>query len=92
MRITLADSSYIDCSTVFPLYLKLSGKLQQSPSGVSETVHIGCSVFCCVLPNLTSNMVLGIDWLYTVNPLITWSTHSLSMGCIGKIIYILGTN
>ena len=58
---------------------------------MSETVHIGCSVFCCVLPNLPSNMVLGIDWLHTINPLIDWSTHSLSIGCIGKIIYILGT-
>ena len=47
MRITLADGSYIDCSTFVPLYLKLCGDLYKSPPGVSKTLHVGY----CVLLN-----------------------------------------
>ena len=50
MRVTVADGPYVDCSTYISIYLKLFGNLQQSPSGVSETVHVGCSVLYCILP------------------------------------------
>ena len=50
MRVTLADNSYVNCSTALPLYLKLCGYLQQSLSGVSEPVNVGCSVFVLFCP------------------------------------------
>ena len=68
MRVTLTDGSFVDCSTAIPLYLKLCGNLQSCSSGVSEMVHVGCGVLCHVLPNLTSNVVSGMDWLHTINP------------------------
>ena len=40
---------------------------------MSETVHVGHHILCCVLPNLTSDMVLGMDWLHDINPLINWN-------------------
>ena len=61
MRVTLADGSYIDCFTAVPLYLKLCINLHNSPSAMLESVHIGCNILCHVLPNLTSNVVLGMD-------------------------------
>ena len=67
-RVTLADSSYVDCSTAVPPHLKLCGSLQTSPSGVCKLVHIGCHVFCCVLPNLASDVVLSMNWLHEINP------------------------
>ena len=57
MRVTLAYSSFIDCSTVVPLYLKLYGDLQSRSSGVSTPVYMGCNVLCRVLPNFTSDVV-----------------------------------
>ena len=70
MRITLADGSYIDSSTVVPLSLKLCANLQSCSSGVSKTVHVGCHVLCHVLPNLTSDVVLDMNWPYDINPRI----------------------
>ena len=67
MRVTLADGSFVDCSTAVPLYLKLCGNIQSHSFRVSETVNVGCHVLCCMLLNLTSDMVLGLDWLYTIN-------------------------
>ena len=70
MRVTLIDGLFVDCFTVFSLYLKLCENLQLFSSGVSKTVHVGCCVLCYVLPNPTSNVVLGMDWLHAINPLI----------------------
>ena len=70
MRVTLADGSYINYSNASPIYLKICGNLQSYSSGVSKTIHVGCCILCHVLPNSTSNMVLGIDWLYSSNPRI----------------------
>ena len=61
IRVTLADGSHIDCSTAVPLNLKLCGNLQSCSSGMSKTVHVGNHIFCCVLLNLTSDVVLGMD-------------------------------
>ena len=61
MRVTLVDSSFIDCSTAIPLYLKLCRNLQLYSYGVSEMVHIDCHFLCHILPNLISDMVLGMD-------------------------------
>ena len=85
MRVTLADGSYV------PLYLKLCGNLQLSSSGVSRMVHIGCRVLCHVLPNLTSDVVLGMDWLHAINPWIDWNAYSLSMDCGSHTVRVLGT-
>ena len=71
MRVTLADGSFIDYSTVVPLYLKLCGNLQLYSSGVFKIVHVGCHVLYQILPNLTSNVVLGMDWLHSKNPRLT---------------------
>ena len=68
MRVTLADGSFIDCSTAVPLYLKLCGTYTKIPLE-SKTVHVGCHVLYCVLPNLTSDVVLGMDWLHETQPL-----------------------
>ena len=91
MRVTLADGSFIDCSTAVPLYLKLYGNLQLCSSGVSKMVHVGCHVLCHVLPNLTSDVVLGMDWLHAINPWIDWNAYSLSLDCRGHTVCILGT-
>ena len=90
MRVTLADDSCIDCSTAVPLYLKLCGNLQSSSSGVSKTVYIGC-VLCYVLLNLTSDMVLCMDWLHAINPRIDWNIYSPSLdyGSYTVCIFIL---
>ena len=58
---------------------------------MSEIVHIGCSILCCILPNLTNDVVLGMDWLHAINPLIDWNNLSLSLDCRGETAYILGT-
>ena len=68
MRVTLADGSFVDCFTAIPLYLKPSVNPQSRSFGVSEMVHVGCSVLYRVLPNLTSNVILGMDWLHRINP------------------------
>ena len=73
IRVTLANGSYIDYSTAFPLYIKLSRNLQLNSSRESKTVHVGCYVMCCALPNLTSDVVLHMDWLHAINPQIDWS-------------------
>ena len=91
MRVTLADGSYIDCSIAGPLFVKLCGILQKSSSGVSDTVHVGCSVLYHALPDLTSDMVLCMDWLHTINPLINWNNYSLFLKYRGEPVRILGT-
>ena len=53
-------------------------------------VHVGCHVFCYILPNLTSDVVLGIDWLHAIKPQIGWHTYSLFMNCGVYIVHILG--
>ena len=91
MSVTLADASQIDCSTAVPLYLKLCGNLQLWPSEVSEMVNVGCCVLCNVLPNLTSDVVLGMDWLHAINPWIYWNAYSISVDYIGHTVCILDT-
>ena len=61
MRVTLADGSYIDWSTTFTLFLKLCGNLLSSLSGLCKIVDVVCHVLHHVLPNLISNMVLGME-------------------------------
>ena len=61
MRVTLADGSFVNCSIAIPLYLKLYGNSQSYSSRVLKIVHVGCHVLCSVLPNLTSDVVLGMD-------------------------------
>ena len=48
---------------------------------MSKSVYIGCHVLYCVLPNQTNDVVLGMDWIYVINPLIDWNALLLSMGC-----------
>ena len=61
MRLTLADGLFVNCSTAVPLNLKVCGNLQSCSSRVSEMVHLGCHVLRCVVPNLASDVVLGMD-------------------------------
>ena len=49
------------CSTAGTLYLKLYEDLQSCSSGVAETVHVSGCILYHVLPNLTSDVVLGMD-------------------------------
>ena len=91
MRVTLADGLFVDCSTAVPLYLKLCGNLQSYSSGVFEMVFTGCHILCHILPNLTSHVVLGMDWLHTIRHQIDWHAYSLSLDCKVHIVYILGT-
>ena len=58
---------------------------------MSKTVYVGCCVLCHVLPNLTSYVVLNMDWLHTINPLLECNTYSLSLEFVDEIVYILGT-
>ena len=50
-----------------------------------KLVHVGCHVLCHVLPNLTSDVVLGMDWLHVINPRIDWNAYSLSLDCRGQL-------
>ena len=90
IRVTLADGSFVDCSTIVPLYLKLCGNLQLYYFGVFTKVYVVCHVLCHVLPNLTSDVVLGMDWLHAINPQIDWHAYSLYLDYGGRTIYILG--
>ena len=56
-----------------------------------DTVHVGCCALCCVLPILTNDMILEMDWLHDINPLINWNQYSLSKDCEGETVRILGT-
>ena len=58
---------------------------------MSITVHVGGCVLCHVLPNLTSDVVLGVDGLHAINPWIDWNAYLLSLNYEGHNIYILGT-
>ena len=58
---------------------------------MSEPVHVGCSVLCYVLPNLSSDVVLGTVWLHTINPLIDCNAYSLSIDCRSETVCVLGT-
>ena len=54
-------------------------------------VHVGCYNLCCVLLNLTSDVVPCMDWLHAINPRIDWNAYSLSLDCGYETVYILGT-
>ena len=54
-------------------------------------VHVGCQALYCIFPNLTNNVVLGMDWLHAIKTQIDWSTYSLSLDCRGHTVCILGT-
>ena len=53
--------------------------------------HVGCYVLFHVLLDLTSDMVLGMDWLHDINPWIDWITISLTLDYGGHTVRILGT-
>ena len=91
MRVTLAECSFVDCSTAVSLYLKMCENLQLCSYGVSKIVHIGCYVLCLVLSNLTSDVLLGMDWLHDISPCIDWRVYSLSLDYGGHTERILGT-
>ena len=57
---------------------------------MSETVHVDCFLYH-VLLNLTSKLVLDIDWLHGINYLIYWNTYLLSLDHGGKTVCILST-
>ena len=86
IKVTPVHGSYIDYSIVVPFYLKLHGNLQKSPSGVSETIHVGYCVLYCIFPKLTSDVVLRMDWLHAINPLINWNAYSLYLDYGGDIL------
>ena len=58
---------------------------------MSKTVHVGCRVLYHVLPNLTSDVVLGSDWLHVINYLIDWNSFLLSLDHKGAIVSVLNT-
>ena len=91
LRVTLADGSFFYCSIAVSLYLKPYGNLQSCSSRIPEMVHVSCHVLYYVLPNLTSDVVLGMDWPHAINPWIDWNPYSLSMYCLNHIVLILGT-
>ena len=51
---------------------------------LSEIVHVGCSVLFYVLLSLTSDVVLGMDWLHTINLVINWNNYLLSLVCVSE--------
>ena len=80
MRVSLADSSFVDYSTNVPLYPNLCVDLQFCSSRLSKMVYVGC-VLCHVLPNLTSDVVLGMGWLHAINPWIDGNYLSGMLTC-----------
>ena len=77
IRVTLADGSFVDCSTAILLYLKLCGDLQSYSSELSKMVYVACHILCIILLNLTNDMVLGMALLHAINPQIDWNAYSL---------------
>ena len=51
-------------------------------------VHVGCCVLYHLLPNLISDVVLGMDLLHNINPWIDWSAYLLSLDCEGHTVRI----
>ena len=91
MRVTLVDGLFFDYSTAIPLYLKLYRDLPLCSSRVFVTVYVSCCVLCHILPNLTIDVILGMDWLCDINPQIDWNAYSLYLDYGGHIVRILGT-
>ena len=58
---------------------------------MSKTVYVVCRVLYRILPNLASDVVLSMDWLYAINPQIDLNAYSLSLDCECETVRILGT-
>ena len=54
-------------------------------------VHVCCGILCCILTNLTSDVVLGMDWFHAINPQTSYSAYSLSLDCRGNTVHLLHT-
>ena len=46
-------------------------------------------VVCLVVPNLTSALVLGIDWLTAQQPVIDWPNYTVSLPLPNKRKHLL---
>ena len=61
--VTLADGSQVSVSHMCLVPLVVCDEC-------GRPLH--CVVECCVLSELNHDVVLGIDWLHSTNPVINW--------------------
>ena len=57
------------------LHLEISFELSDQPMVIEQHV--------CVLPDLTFDVIMGMDWLLQNNPHIAWANNKLCLGCEG---------
>ena len=55
LNVTLANGSLVSSVSRFFLHLEIPGKISEQPVVIEQHVH--------VLPDLTSDVILGMDWL-----------------------------
>ena len=66
LAVTLADGSEIKTNSVCKLQVHFAPTLMHE-------------IVCHVVPNLTSALVLGIDWLTAHQPVIDWPNYTVSL-------------
>ena len=76
---TWSNIDKLDKSTVHSVELA-DGSLSEVKGTVSVVVstHVGsCQLYILVMEKLGNDLILGCDWLVTINPDIDWSTGSI---------------
>ena len=75
MQVTLADGSLIKSTQIYHVPL-----LCCSLAGLALFLCVPCHV----LPQLNHDVVLGVDWLQSVNPTIDWQACTMAVQCVGQ--------
>ena len=76
LTVTLANGSLVSSVSQYFLHLEIPSEISEQPVVIEQHV--------CVLPNLTSDVILGMDWLEQNNPRIDWVANKLCLGCGGQ--------
>ena len=72
LNVTLANGSGVSSVSQSFLCLEIPSALSDQPEVIEQHVR--------VLPDLTSDMILGMDWLLQNNPHINWVDNKLCLG------------
>ena len=76
LTVTLANGSLVSSVSRSFLCLEIPGGISEQPVVIEQHVR--------VLPDLTSDVILGMDWLQQNNPRIDWVDIKLCLGCGGQ--------
>ena len=68
MQVTLADGHVVHSKAACVVPLVVCAE---------QECALYSAVSCCVLDNLSSDVVLGIDWLQSCNPVIDWFAYTV---------------